>query len=63
MYITIEEVEKMLKVMRELPEARTFWLECDSSSGIGSILSLTVETQLNGIPGDFKVEISGVDKW
>jgi hypothetical protein len=35
----------------------------DNSSGIGSIMTLTVETTVEGLAGKFTVEISGVENW
>ena len=63
MYIHKQDVEKILEVMNKFPDARSFALEQDSSSGIGSITTLTVRTQVNGFDGEFKTEISGVDNW
>jgi hypothetical protein len=63
MYILIEEVEKILEVMKKFPDAASFFLESDSTSGIGSTVTLTVRTQVNGFDGTFKTEISGVENW
>jgi len=63
MYILIEEVEKILEVMKKFPDADSFFLESDSTSGIGSTVTLTVRTQVNGLDGTFKTEISGVENW
>lgn len=63
MYILIEEVEKILEIMKKFPDATSFFLESKSVSGIGSITSLTVATEVNGLDGEFKVEISGVGTW
>lgn len=62
MYINIENVEKILAVMKKFPDAK-FYLENDNSSGIGNIMTLTVHTQVNGLAGEFKTEISGVENW
>jgi len=35
----------------------------DSSSGIGQITSLIIHTTINGISGQFKTEITGVENW
>jgi len=39
MYITQEEVKKILTVMEEFPDAKSYKLQADNSSGIGSILT------------------------
>ena len=63
MYITRIDVEKILEVMDKFPEADSFCLESDSSSGIGSTTTLTIQTQVNGLYGVFRTEISGVENW
>ena len=63
MYITKEEVEKILAVMEEFDGARSYKLEADNSSGIGSILSLTMDMDINNRPATVKVDISGVESW
>ena len=63
MYITKQEVEKILAVMEEFPDASSYKLEADNSSGIGSILSLTMDMHINTRPVQVKVEIAGVEVW
>jgi len=63
MYILIEEVEKILEVMKKFPDADNFYLESDSSSGIGTTTTLTVSTTVEGLDGKFTVEISGAENW
>ena len=63
MYITKQEVEKILTVMEEFPDATSYKLEADNSSGIGSILSLTMDMSINARPVQVKVEIAGVEMW
>jgi hypothetical protein len=63
MYLCKDEVVKILEIMDKFPEATSFKLLQDNSSGIGSVTSLVVDTKLNGLDGEFKVEISGVENW
>jgi hypothetical protein len=63
MYLCRDEVVKILETMDLFPEATSFELIEDSHSGIGSVTSLIVSTNVNGLDGEFKVEISGVDNW
>ena len=63
MYITKKDVEKVLEVMNKFPADTTYFLEYDSSSGIGSTLTLTLKTTIEGLTGEFTVEISGVEDW
>jgi hypothetical protein len=63
MYLSRKEVQKILETMDKFSEATSFKLIEDSHSGIGSVTSLIVSTNVNGLDGEFKVEISGVDNW
>lgn len=63
MYITKDEVLKVLAVMEEFPDARIYRLEADNSSGIGSILTLTMDMEINDRNAKVKVDISGVENW
>lgn len=63
MYITREEVKKILAVMEEFPDAKSYKLEADNSSGIGSILTITMNMDINGRNSHVKVDISGVENW
>lgn len=63
MYITKQDVEKILAVMNEFDNATWYKLEADNSSGIGSVLSLTMEMVLKDRPAIVKVDIAGVENW
>jgi hypothetical protein len=63
MYLCKEEVQKILNTMDLFPEATSFELLQDASNGIGSTTSLIVHTTINGLDGEFKTEISGVENW
>lgn len=63
MYITKKDAEKILDVMNKFPEDTVYRLTMDNSSGIGSTMTLTVETTVEGLAGKFAVEISGVENW
>jgi hypothetical protein len=63
MYLCREEVVKILETMDKFPEAVSFELLQDNSSGIGSVTELIVHTTINGLDGEFKTEISGVENW
>ena len=63
MYLCKDEVVKILEIMDKFPEAISFKLLQDNSSGIGSVTSLVVDTKVNGLDGEFKVEISGIENW
>jgi len=63
MYLCREDVVKILEIMDKFPEAKSFELLQDNSSGIGSVTTLIVHTTVNGLDGAFKTEISGVENW
>lgn len=63
MYITRTDVEKILTVMEEFPDARSYKLEADNSSGIGSIITLTMDMDIAGRAAWVKVDIAGVESW
>ena len=49
--------------MEEFPDARSYKLEADNSSGIGSILTLTLDMDVKDRPALVKIEIAGVEIW
>ena len=61
-YLTKRDVEKMLEVIERFPEAKTFKLEQEGGSGIGTITTMTIDTNINGYEGEFTVEMAGVAK-
>lgn len=63
MYIQQSDVERILEIMQQFPDAQSFQLKQHNASGIGSILSMTITTRVNGLDGEFTVEISGVENW
>ena len=63
MHLSKDDVLKILEVMEKFPEAGCFELQQDNNSGIGSITTLTVFTEINGFEGKFTIEISGIKNW
>ena len=63
MYICKDDIVKILEVMDTFPDAKTYELEQDGGNGIGIVTSLIIHTVVNGMDGEFKVEISGVENW
>lgn len=63
MYITQKEVEKILDIMVEFPEANSYRLEVENSNGIGDIVSLTMDMKLNDRKTKVTIEIRGVEDW
>ena len=63
MHLHRDDLIKVLENMRKFPDIETFVLEQDSSSGIGSITNLVIETNVNGVSGQFTIEIAGSERW
>jgi len=63
MYLCREEVVKILETMDRFPEATSFELIQDNIGAVGSVTSLIVYAKINGLDGEFKTEISGVENW
>jgi len=63
MYLHRKDITLIGEIMDELPNARSYRLECEDGSGIGSILKLIVATELNGRPVETTFEIAGVKDW
>ena len=60
--LNIYELNK-IKEICESVGTEYFTLKQDSSSGIGSILTLTYETEIANYPAKVTVEVSGVESW
>ena len=63
MYITQSDIDKIKTVMEEFPDARWYKLESDGSSGIGSVMTLSMDMDINGRKSIVTVEIAGVEDW
>ncbi len=63
MHLNRKDLEKIQDVLAKFPEVEYFEIEQESGSGIGTVLSLLFTQKVNGYPGQFKIEISGVEDW
>lgn len=63
MYLHRKDIEKILDVLGRFPNVETFELEQTNHSGIGSITEMTFSHEVNGVKGNFNIEISGVEDW
>jgi len=63
MYLHRKDVDVILDVLAKFPEVETFELKQDSSSGIGSVTTMSFDTEVNGVNGEFAVEVAGVGDW
>ena len=60
--LNIFELNKIKKICEEV-STEYFTLEQDNSSGIGSVLKLTYETEIADYPATVTIEVSGVENW
>ena len=60
--LNIFELNKIKKICEEV-STEYFTLEQDNSSGIGSVLKLTYETEIADYPATVSIEVSGVENW
>jgi len=63
MFLTRKDIEKIKDVLDQFPDLDLFELEQDSSSGIGSVTSMTFAREINGLRGSFQIEVSGIEDW
>jgi len=60
--LNISELDKIKKICESVG-TESFVLEQNSSSGIGSILTLIYQTEIADYPATVTIEVSGVDNW
>ena len=60
--LNIFELNK-IKNICEAVGTEYFTLEQDNSSGIGSILTMSYETEIADYPATVSIEVSGVENW
>lgn len=58
-----KDINKVKEILDKFPDVEVFEIEQDSSSGIGSVVSITFSQEVNGLRGSFEIEISGVENW
>ena len=63
MFLTRKDIEKIKDVLDQFPDLDIFELEQDSSSGIGSITSMTFAREINGLRGSFEIAVSSIEDW
>jgi len=60
--LNVYELNKIKSICEDVG-TEYFTLEHDSSSGIGSVLTMTYETEIADYPAKVSIEVSGVDSW
>lgn len=63
MYLHRDDVIKMMEIFNKFPEVQTVKVKQDTSSGIGSHTTMTINTEINGVNGDFEIVVSSVENW
>ena len=58
-----KDIDKVKEILDKFPDVEVFEIEQDSSSGIGSVVSITFSQEVNGLRGSFEIEISGMENW
>lgn len=58
-----EDIDKIVEVLKQFPDAGSFQLEIVAESGIGTTGAMIIPTVVNGMYGDFRVEIWGTETW
>jgi hypothetical protein len=61
-HLNVFELDKIKKIC-ETTGVEYFVLEQTTNSGIGSILTLTYETEIADYPAKVSVEVTGVENW
>jgi len=61
-HLNLHDLEKIKKICEEAG-TEYFILEEENTSGIGSILTLTYDTEVAGYPAKMSVEVTGVESW
>lgn len=61
--ITKEDVAKIQDVLDKFPDVKVFELEQEGGSGIGTILNMSFNQEVNGLGAKVTVELSGVENW
>jgi hypothetical protein len=63
MILNRKDIEKIKSILDQFPDLDIFEIEQNSSSGIGSVTTMTFARELNGHRGSFAIEVSGVEDW
>ena len=59
-----DEVENIAKLLQKFPDARRIDIIVEDSSGIGKLTDVVIhEVVVNGVTGELRVTITGVDHW
>jgi hypothetical protein len=60
--LNVFELDKIKKICEEVG-TEYFTLEQTNNSGIGSVLTLTYQTEIADYPAKISIEVTGVESW
>ena len=63
MKISRTELNKIQETLNKFPDVQEFKIIKEGSSGIGNILSIMFNQEVNGVMAAVQIEISGVEDW
>lgn len=63
MFLNRQDIEKIQGILDQFPDVEHFEIKQDTSSGIGSITTMTFGHKTNGVNGSFIVEVTGIESW
>lgn len=62
-YLNRKDIEKLNTMLNKFPSVDFFTLEQERGSGIGNIIKISFDLEINGTKGLFTSEVSGVEDW
>lgn len=63
MFLNRIDIEEINKITKLFSNSEVFELKQDTSSGIGAVTTLHVQTTIHGIEGEFATTISSTENW
>lgn len=63
MFLNRIDIEKINKITKSFSNTEVFEIKQDTSSGIGAVTTLHVQTTIHGIEGEFAITISSIENW
>lgn len=63
MILRRKDIAKIQEVLNKFPDILFFEIHESEQTGIGSIISMTIHTQIEGIYGKFITDINSVEDW
>jgi hypothetical protein len=58
-----EDIDKIVEVLNQFPNAGSFELEINGESGIGTTGAMIIPMVVDGTHGEFRVELWGSENW